>query len=233
MPESSPQPDTKKAAPFPEAGEPVDRHDPAPELADLIVSKLARSNRVLIGISGEPGAGKSTLSERVTELLLTAGVSTAVVPMDGFHLANHLLTELGRRDRKGAIDTFDAAGYLALLRRLRTPEATTVYAPAYDRAASHSVAGAIAVPPECQVVMTEGNYLLDPSEPWRQIPELLDALWYVQIDPQLRRSRLIARHIESGKDPAYAEYWVDHVDEANARRIRKSSGGADRIVDPG
>lgn len=206
--------------------------DAAHELARYILEKLEGSPRIMIGIAGEPGAGKSTLSAHVLDLLAESGVLAACVPMDGFHLANEVLVDLGRRDRKGAIDTFDAAGYVAMLRRLKAGT-ETVYAPRYDRAASCGVAGAIAVRPECQVILTEGNYLLDEDAPWQEIPKLLDAIWFVRIDPGLRRVRLIARHIASGKEPDFAEYWVDNVDETNARRIRGRAEAADRIVDPG
>ncbi|MGO1594953.1 MAG: nucleoside/nucleotide kinase family protein [Ancrocorticia sp.] len=205
----------------------------APELAGEILDNLRTQSRVIVGIAGEPGAGKSTLSGRIRDLLEAEGIAAAVVPMDGFHLANEVLEALGRRDRKGAIDTFDADGYVAMLRRIRAAEPGTVYAPRYDRGASHGVAGAIPVGPECRVVLTEGNYLLDSDSPWREIPGLLDAVWFVQIDPALRRERLIARHIASGKAPEFAEYWVDNVDEPNARRIRAVAGRAHRIVDPG
>lgn len=207
--------------------------DIAHQLAEEVRNALGETPRVIVGIAGEPGAGKSTLAGQTQLILEQAGIKTAVVPMDGYHLANEVLESLARRDRKGAIDTFDASGYLSMLRRLRSDASDTVYAPLYDRDAGHGVAGAIPVAPDCRVVLTEGNYLLDGDATWNEAAGLLDAIWFVQIDPLVRRERLIARHIASGKDPDFAEYWVDNVDEANARRIRACAAKADRIVDPG
>ena len=137
-----------------------------------------RPGRAVLGITGPPGAGKSTLAERlVTEL---AG-DAAYLPMDGFHLAHRVLAELGRVDRKGAPDTFDAAGYVAVLRRLRDPREGYVYAPRFARDIEDSIAGAIPVGPSVPLVITEGNYLLLPDGPWAQVRPLLDEVWYLDL----------------------------------------------------
>ena len=89
------------------------------------------SSRRIVGIVGMPGSGKSTLASRLVEILAPKAV---IVPMDGFHLAGAELARLGRNEREGAVDTFDAAGYIALLRRLREPEqGVIVYAPSFSR----------------------------------------------------------------------------------------------------
>jgi pantothenate kinase len=193
-----------------------------PELAQRIEALLERERRVILGITGPPGAGKSTLARYVTDV--AGGV---YVPMDGFHLADVELKRLGRRDRKGAIDTFDAYGYLALLQRIRAQGDETVYAPAFDRNIEQPIAGGIAIPSDARLVVTEGNYLLDDDPPWPSIRDLLSQVWFVDTGWQVRHQRLVARHERFGKSPEWAEAWVRTVDEPNAERIERARHKAD------
>ena len=190
-------------------------------------TSLANRGRALLGIAGLPGAGKSTLSAAIT-----AGVaSSVVVPMDGFHMLNEDLVRLGRRDRKGAPDTFDVDGYVNLLLRVRSQNARQrVTAPRYDRAASAPVPDAIAVEPDTALVITEGNYLLVDTAPWSTVRPLLDEVWFVDIDDDVRVPRLVARHIEFGKSPDGAREWVMRSDEANAAVVSATRGRADVVV---
>ena len=188
---------------------------------------VGTGQRQLLGITGAPGAGKSTVAERVVAAL---GTDAVLVPMDGFHLADAELERLGRRDRKGAPDTFDAAGYVSLLRRLRDAGPDTVYAPVFDRGLEAAIAGSIAVPPSTALVVTEGNYLLLDEEPWRQVRPLLDEAWFVAVDPALRVERLIARHVAHGRSPAAAMEWVLRSDEANAALVERTRELADLVV---
>jgi pantothenate kinase len=197
-----------------------------PSWTSRLEALLARQDRVVFGICGPPGSGKSTLAEAVV-----ADVDGAVyLPMDGFHLADAELARLGRLDRKGAIDTFDAYGYLALLQRVRARE-HTVYAPAFDRQIEQPVAASIPVPPAARLVVTEGNYLLDDDDPWPAISAHLDEVWFLDVAAEERHRRLLARHIEFGKSPADAEAWVRAVDEPNAERIQAVRTKADAIID--
>lgn len=198
-----------------------------------VAEALARARRLLgspgrhvLGIAGAPGSGKSTLTTSVAAQLEGA----IVVPMDGFHLTDEELERLGRRDRKGAQDTFDVAGYVSLLRRLHEETDHTVYAPEFDRVRESSVAGAIAVRPEHRLVVTEGNYLLLDVPPWREIRELLDDAWFVELDDETRVERLIRRHVVHGKEQAEATEWVLRSDEANARLIAGTVDRADAVL---
>jgi pantothenate kinase len=176
---------------------------------------------------GPPGAGKTTLAEAVCHAL---GGDAVLVPMDGFHLANEDLVWMGLRDRKGTPATFDAAGYVELLRRLRDTRDAVALAPRFDRSADAAVPDAIAVPREVPLVVTEGNYLLLADEPWATIRGLLDEAWYLRSD-ETRVERLIRRHIEHGKAPDHANDWVHRSDEANARLVERTEMRADLVID--
>ena len=197
-------------------------------LIDRARALAGTGSRRILGIAGAPGAGKSTLAALVTAQL---GGTAVQVPMDGLHLADVELSRLGRRDWKGAPDTFDAFGYLALLRRLRTPgPGEIVYAPAFERTIEQPIAGSIAVGPAVPLIITEGNYLLLQDPPWHEVRTLLDETWFVEIDDRTRVDRLIRRHIEFGKTPEQAAEWVYRLDEQNARLVAATRDRADLIV---
>jgi pantothenate kinase len=153
-----------------------------------------------------------------------------VVPMDGFHLSNAELVRLGRRDRKGAPDTFDAAGYVALLRRLRAGESWPVYAPTFDRDLEEAIAGDIAVSPSVPLIVAEGNYLLYDEGPWAGLAELLDEVWYVEPAEEVRLHRLVRRHVAHGKSEAEAEAWSHGTDQRNAVLIAATRSRATLVV---
>lgn len=199
----------------------------------LVTSELtellgARDGRVVVGITGPPGAGKSTLAVEVASRFDRG----CYLPMDGFHLSNAQLDRLGRRDRKGAADTFDSAGYVAALRRVGTDyRQRDVYLPDFDRALDEPVAAGLVVPADARLVITEGNYLALPDGDWAQVRGLLDRLYYLDCPPAVRRERLVRRHVEGGRTPAAAEAWVDDVDEPNARLIAGTREFCDVVLD--
>jgi pantothenate kinase len=151
--------------------------------------------------------------------------------MDGFHLADAALAERGILERKGAIETFDVHGYLALLRRLRAELEHDVLAPDFERTLEQPIAGAITVRPQDRLVVTEGNYLLDDESAWPEVRAALDETWFIDIDDDVRVGRLVRRHVRFGKPEAEAASWVAKVDEANARRIIARRSAADLVVD--
>jgi pantothenate kinase len=185
--------------------------------------------RRLVGITGAPGAGKTTYAERLVAESERAGTRSTYLPMDGFHLADAALRSLGVLDRKGAPETFDAWGYAALLHRIRTAD-HVVWAPGFARDLEQPLAAEIAVPADAELVVTEGNYLLLDRPEWRAVRAELDEVWFVEVDDVVRRARLVARHVAFGKSPAEAERWVAEVDDLNALLIASSRGRADRLV---
>jgi pantothenate kinase len=201
-------------------------------LAAAAVALVGDGRRVVLGIAGAPGAGKSTLAEALVEAVgvLRGANWVAHVPMDGFHLADAQLDRLGARSRKGAPDTFDADGYAHLLHRVVTEPDSWVYAPGFDRILEQPLAAAMVVPPAARLVVTEGNYLLLPEERWERARAQLAEVWYVSGDDDVRRSRLIERHVTFGKEPALAVAWVEQTDDVNAVVIEAAAERADRVV---
>ncbi len=189
-------------------------------------SALLGDDRRIIGVTGPPGAGKSTLAGEIVAALAPSAV---LVPMDGFHLAQSQLRRLGRQERKGAIDTFDGHGFLALVRRLRAA-APDVYAPTFRRDLEEPIAGAIHVAADVPLVVLEGNYLLAIEQPWDSLRELIDEAWYLEPDWAVRLERLVRRHMEFGRDPESARAWALGSDERNAELIAATRDRADVIV---
>jgi pantothenate kinase len=203
----------------------------AVELDELVTRArelAAAGGRRLLGITGPPGSGKSTLATAIAAAL-GAGL-VVVVGMDGFHLADAELVRLGRRDRKGAPDTFDGHGYLALLRRLRAADEPVTYAPLFRRDIEDSIAAAVPVPASVPLVVTEGNYLLLDGEPWCRLSGVLDEVWYLDPPPQQRLDRLIARHCAFGKKPDQARAWALGPDQENAELISTYKHKADTVI---
>lgn len=185
---------------------------------------LGGGGRKLLGLVGPPGAGKSTLALALHQAFPE---TSQVVSMDGFHLANTELRRLGRIERKGAPDTFDSAGYAALLQRLRHQrDDEIVYAPEFRRELEEPIAGAVPVDPRTRLIITEGNYLLLDDGHWARLATLLDDVWYVDVDDAVRKGRLIERHQDFGRSPQAAKAWASRTDEPNARLIATTKSRA-------
>jgi len=197
------------------------------ELVGLARGLLTNGSRRFLGLTGAPGAGKSTLATALVERL---GADAVLVGMDGFHLANPELTRLGRLDRKGAIDTFDAFGYVHLLRRLHARDEPVVYAPRFDRSLEESIGSAEPVPAEVPLIVTEGNYLLADGPAWSQVRGLLDECWYVEPGEDVRIDRLVSRHLRFGRSLAEAEDRSYGSDGRNAEVIAATRHRATRVI---
>lgn len=192
-----------------------------------------RGRRRIVGISGAPGAGKTTV---VLAVLAAAALDprlagrVAHVPMDGYHLPNAELDRLGRRDRKGAPDTFDVDAYAATLTSARSIPRVALWAPSFDHHVGEPAPDTIEVPEDADLVLTEGNYLLLPDGGWPTVRAQLDEVWFCDLGDEQRRSRLIDRHVLTGRAADEAAAWVDRSDEANARLVTTGRHEADVVV---
>ncbi|XVU22105.1 nucleoside/nucleotide kinase family protein [Actinoplanes sp. CA-054009] len=206
-------------------------------LVERARSLVPPGGRAVLGIAGAPAAGKTTLAEELVAALspapppgLVAGAWVAHVPMDGFHLADVELARLGRRERKGAPDTFDPLGYAALLRRVLADEDEVIYAPGFERVIEQPIAGSMPIFRDARLIISEGNYLLLDDPLWRPVRGLFAEVWYADLDRATRLSRLISRHVRFGKDLSAASEWATGTDERNAVLIAATRSSADVVV---
>ncbi|MEV4561096.1 nucleoside/nucleotide kinase family protein [Kitasatospora sp. NPDC049285] len=201
----------------------------------LLHGRGSGTGRALLGLAGPPAAGKSALAHHlITEINRQEGPDTAAyLPLDGFHLSNTQLDRLGLRPRKGAPETFDAWGYLALLQRAAADRFHEIYAPDFDRTLDEPVAARHLIHPHTRLVITEGNYLAVPATPWADARALLRELWYVDTDAAVRDTRLLARHTAGGQDHAAARHRVDTNDQPNATLVETTRTACDWVVRPG
>ncbi|RDA82656.1 hypothetical protein CP532_3203 [Ophiocordyceps camponoti-leonardi (nom. inval.)] len=190
---------------------------------------LAPGQRLLIGIAGIPGSGKTTLSKTVSKQINDRASDdvSIYVPMDGFHLTRAALSAMTNpteaHARRGASFTFDAPKFLTLVTALRaTPiSPSAVLAPSFDHAIKDPKEGDISVLPRHRVVLLEGNYLALDEDVWRDAAALLDDIWFVEVDEMVARRRLRERHVRAGiaRDLDEADRRVTENDLVNGAEI--------------
>jgi pantothenate kinase len=199
-------------------------------VADLVQrarALITPGRRKILGIAGAPGAGKSTLAAALQEALPEA----VTVGMDGFHLAQHELDRLGRRSRKGAPDTFDPSGYAALLARLHHNREPIVYAPLFRRDLEEPIGSCVPVAQAVPLVITEGNYLLLDGPGWADARTHLDEVWFLDLADDVRRARLVERHVRFGRTRVEAtQRATAGTDERNARLVNLTRARADLVI---
>lgn len=215
------------------------------------LANLPTNKRYLVAVSGIPGSGKTTLASRVAKSLnsrcrrsdtheksaaaaadttpTTSALDVATfLPMDGYHLTRAQLSALPdpahAHARRGAAFTFDAPAFLALVKKLREPigaDTKTIYAPSFDHAVKDPVEGDIAIPGSSRVVVMEGNYLSLGKDEWKEAAGLMDELWFVEVEEEVARKRLVRRHVASGiaRDEEEAGRRADENDLVNGREI--------------
>lgn len=193
------------------------------------IFRKSHGRRIVVGIAGAPGSGKSTLTEGLRDALVAGGQTVAIVPMDGFHYDDAVLAQRGLSARKGAPETFDFAGYAHLLNRIRSG-GDEVAAPAFDRGMELSRAGAIIVPAETSIILTEGNYLLLDEHPWASLAPLFDLTIFVEVPRDELERRLLRRWQEHGRSPEAGRAWVDGNDLPNVDRVLARRRPADIVT---
>jgi pantothenate kinase len=198
------------------------------QLVERATDLASRGRRTILGLTGAPAAGKSTVAAALVSEL---GDAATIVSMDGFHLSSQVLDNLGLLDRKGAPDTFDVDGYVALLTRLLHQDEDVIYAPEFRRDLEEPIGSAVPVLRSTPLVITEGNYLLLGRGQWPQVRKLLDEVWFITLPEAVREDRLIKRHVDFGRSVAAAEEWVRQNDALNALLINETAGSSDLCVE--
>ena len=187
-----------------------------------------KGSRKLIAVAGPPGSGKSSVSAALCSVLQQAGHSAAVVPMDGFHLDNGILMQRGLLERKGSPATFDAAGFLHLVRRIAAGE-DVVY-PVFDRDRDIAIAGAAHLPSDTEFVLVEGNYLLLKDAPWCDLRPLWTLAIGIDTAREVLAHRLLQRWLDHGLPEVQALARRDANDMPNADLVLSCSAAPDLTI---
>jgi fructokinase len=200
-------------------------------VASRLLDSLRQGRRTILAVAGAPGAGKSTFCDALHAALERSAPGAAgVLPMDGFHYDNAVIEPLGLLPRKGSPQTFDAHGFVATLRRIRSAH-EAVAVPVFDRAMDLARAGARIIAPGQPVVIVEGNYLLLDEDPWKQAAPLFDLTVFLSVPQPVLEERLIRRWLDHGLDPDAARLRALGNDIPNALHVNANSRSADIVVE--
>ena len=191
-------------------------------LVNLIRARADGPARFIVALAGPPASGKSTLAAGLAARL---SPGARVVPMDGFHYDDAVLDARGLRARKGAPATFDAMGFLHLLRRLRDEDEVAI--PIFDRSMELSRAGAEIIGPDDRILIVEGNYLLLDEDPWRQLTPLFDLTVFLDVPEAELIRRLTVRWQHHGREDQAARDWIATNDLPNALTVLTRSRPAE------
>jgi pantothenate kinase len=204
--------------------------DAAP-LADELIKKAGSAQRFIVGIAGPPGSGKTTLADNLCKTIIDRGESAVVVPMDGYHFDDIVLNKRGHRSRKGAYYTFDATGFLHLIKRIKSNE-PDIAIPVFDRTIELSRAAADVIDGSTRFILVEGLYLLLKREPWSALKPLFDVSVFLDVPKAELERRLTQRILHHGHDEAYAKNWIASNDMLNADEVISNSAVADITISP-
>lgn len=203
---------------------------PTPQsIADDIISRAGSVRRFLVAIAGPPGAGKSTLAERLREILVARGEATVVLPMDGFHMDNGILGQRGLLPRKGAPETFDVRGFIDIVKAVRA--GGEVLVPVFDRDREITINAAREIAPDDRIILIEGNYLLLDRDPWRQLAPLFDFTIFVAPSMDELTRRLTARWQGYNMDAAGIDWKLNGNDLPNGRLVIEASREAEVMME--